>query len=117
MIAIIKIIIINNHDNQKIFIIIKSLFIKQIIKIKLLIIKSIMIMKINSNMIISINRKMFIKTNRLRKVSLIIIITKKINFIMKFMLISLMFILFIVIIIRFLNKNRNYINIYEKIVY
>ena len=53
----------NSYNNYKIFIVIKSLFIKQIIKSKLLIIKSIIITKINSNTIenININRKNFIK--------------------------------------------------------
>ena len=113
-IAIIKI---NNHNNQKVFIIIKSLFIKLITKIKLLMIKSIIIMRINSNIIINMNYKVLIKTSRLKKVSLMITTTKKINFIMKSISISSIFILFIIIVIRFSNQNRNYISIYKKVTY
>ena len=86
-------------------------------KIRLFIIKLIMIMKINSSIIINIIYKMFIKVSRLRKISLIIIIMRKINFIIRFMLILSIFILLIVTILRFLIQNRNYINIYKKIVY
>ena len=113
-IAIIKI---NNHNNQKVFIIIKSLFIKLITKIKLLMIKSIIIMRINSNIIINMNYKVLIKTSRLKKVSLMITTTKKFNFIMKSISISSIFILFIIIVIRFSNQNRNYISIYKKVTY
>ena len=74
-------------------------------------------MKINSNIIININRKMFIKASRLKKALLMIIIIKKINLIIKFILISSIFILFIIIVLRFSIQNRNYINIYEKIIY
>ena len=58
-------------------------------------------------MIININHKMFIKANRLRKASLIIMIMKKIDFIMKMksMLISSIFISFITIALRFSIQN------------
>ena len=68
-------------------------------------------------MIININHKMFIKASRLKKASLIITTTKKINLIMKFMSTSSIFILSAAIIIRLSNQNRNYINIYEKVIY
>ena len=111
-IAIIK--ITDSYGNYKIFIVIKSLFIKQIMKIKLLIIKSIIIMKINSNTIKSISYKKFIKRNLLNKT--LTMITKKINFIIKLMLISLIFISFVAIALRFSIRNRNFISIWEKVI-
>ena len=78
-------------------------------KINLFMIKSIMITRIN--LIIKfkiIKNKKFIKRSLLNKI--LMMIMKKINFIMKFMLISLIFISFIAIALRFSTRNQNFIN-------
>lgn len=104
-----------NHNSHKILIVTKPLFIKQIMKVKLLIIRLIMIMRINSNMIMNMSRRMFTRASRLRKASLMITITRKINFMMRLMSTSSVFILPAVIVLRFSIQTRNYINIYGKV--
>ena len=80
-------------------------------KIKLFIIKSIIITRINLIFLkfkIMKNKK-FIKRNLLNKT--LTIITRKINFIMKFILILSIFISLAAIALRFLIRNRNFISI------
>ena len=61
-----------------------------------------------------IKNKRPIKSSLLNKISTMI--TKKMNLRMKFMLILLIFISFIIIVLRLLIRNRSFINICEKVI-